>query len=102
MWKIGNRISFAIDTHCLGEFHATYNSRAFALPTVAPLLNATNSRLFVGTGNCDTMTVRFENLSITYSDVLRKRDLTGTVTRPVPASGAPTGNNGPRPTSDDQ
>jgi hypothetical protein len=96
MSKIGNRVSFAIDTHCHGEFHATYNSRAFTLPTVAPLLNATNCRLFVGTGNCNTMTVRFENLSIAYSDVLRKRDLTGTVTGPVPASGAPAGNDGQR------
>jgi hypothetical protein len=97
MWKIGNWMSFAIDTHCRGDFHATYDSRAFALPTVAPLLNATNSRLFVGTGNCDTMTVRFEDLSITYSDVLRKDKSTGAVTGPVPASGAPTGNDGPRP-----
>jgi hypothetical protein len=29
-------------------------------------LNSTNSRLVIGTGNCDTMSVRFEDLSIAY------------------------------------
>lgn len=65
MTKIGKNVQFAIDADFQGEFHQDFVSPPIHLPTAATLLNASNSRLLVGTGNCDTMRVRFEELSIT-------------------------------------
>ena len=67
MTKSGRQVRFEIDADCKGEFHTDFDSPVIDLPTTAPLLNATNSRLLVGTGNCDTMTVRFDELSIIYT-----------------------------------
>jgi hypothetical protein len=67
MWKTGKWVRFAVDADFQGEFRADFASRPIDLPAVAPLLNSTNSRLLVGTGNCDTMTVRFEELSVAYT-----------------------------------
>ncbi|MBU4398429.1 MAG: FecR family protein, partial [Planctomycetes bacterium] len=66
MSKTGKWATFAVDADAKGEFHADFAGPPIDLPATAPLLDATNSRLLVGTGNCDTMTVRFEELSITY------------------------------------
>ncbi len=68
MWKTGKWVRFAVDADFQGEFRADFASRPIELPATAPLLNATNSRLLVGTGNCDTMTVRFEELSVGYTE----------------------------------
>ncbi len=62
MWKNGRLVKFAVDADFQGEFHADFVSRPIDLATVAPLLNSTNSRLLVGTGNCDSMTVRFRGI----------------------------------------
>ena len=67
MWKTGKWVKFAVDADFQGQFHADFTSRAIDLTADAPLLNAANSRLLVGTGNCDTMTVRFEELSVAYT-----------------------------------
>ncbi len=64
--KTGRCVKFAVDANFKGEFQQDFISRPIDLPTAAPLLDATNSRLLVGTGNCNTMTVRFEELSVTY------------------------------------
>ncbi len=67
MSKTGKSVRFAVDADFQGEFQPDFVSRPIHLLAAGPpLLNATNSRLLVGTGNCDTMTVRFEELSITY------------------------------------
>ena len=67
MVKEGTRVQFAVDANYTGHFQADFSSPWIDLPAVMPLLNANNSRLVVGTGNCDTMKVRFEDLSITYA-----------------------------------
>ncbi len=64
--KTGRCVKFAVDADFKGEFQQDFISRPIDLPTAVPLLDATNSRLLVGTGNCDIMTVRFEELSVTY------------------------------------
>ncbi len=64
--KTGRCVKFAVDADFNGEFQPDFISRPIDLPTAVPLLDATNSRLLVGTGNCDVMTVRFEELSVTY------------------------------------
>ena len=71
MSKSGKWVTFAVDRNFTGQFHADFTSPPIDLPATAPLLNATNSRLLVGTGYCDTMTVSFEELSVTFpkSDV---------------------------------
>jgi len=85
MTKTGPWVWFALDFGAKGPFHADYVSRRVRLPTAAPLLNATNSRLLVGTGNCDTMTVRFEELSITYYKTPQER-ASGSLNKPDPAA----------------
>ncbi|MBN1394911.1 MAG: hypothetical protein JW959_07805, partial [Pirellulales bacterium] len=63
----GKSVTFAVDADFDGEFQPDFVSRPIHLLAAGPsLLDATNSRLLVGTGNCDAMTVRFEELSITY------------------------------------
>ena len=42
--------------------------------TTAPLLGTSNSRLLVGTGNCNTMSVRFEKLSIAYTTAAKQKE----------------------------
>ncbi|MCG2683205.1 MAG: FecR family protein [Planctomycetales bacterium] len=66
MSKTGKWATFAVDADFKGQFHEDFTSPPLDLPAAAPLSNATNSRLLVGTGNCDTMTVRFEELSVTF------------------------------------
>ncbi len=65
--KTGGSLRFAVDAACRGPFHADFTSWPIDLRSTAPLLNAANSRLLVGTGNCKTMTVRFEELSAMYT-----------------------------------
>ena len=67
MSKTGKWVRFAVDADFQGRIPADFTSRPIDLAADAPLLNAANSRLLVGTGNCDTMTVRFEELSIAYT-----------------------------------
>lgn len=64
--KTGNWIRYAITADTAGGQEPAFLLWA-NLKTAAPLLNTGNSRLFVGTGYCDTMTVRFEKLSVTYT-----------------------------------
>jgi hypothetical protein len=71
--KFGDKIRFTFDADYDGRFSADFHGRDIDLRTVAPLLNATNSRLFVGTGYCDTMSVRFEEITIVYSDARHTR-----------------------------
>ncbi len=67
MSKVGKWVRFAVDADFEGEFQPDFVSRPIhILAAGPPLLNATNSRLLVGAGYCDTITVRFEELSITY------------------------------------
>ncbi len=72
MSKTGKWVRFTVNTECKGPFHADFHGPLIDLPETAPLLNSTNSRLLVGTGNCDTMTVRFEELSVAYTDTARE------------------------------
>ncbi len=68
MSKVGKWVRFAVDADFEGEFQQDFVSRSIHLLAAGPpLLDATNSRLLVGTSYCDTMTVRFEELSITYT-----------------------------------
>ncbi len=66
MTKTGKKVRFAIDSAIEGPFREQFTSHPMNLREFAPLLNIGNSRLLVGTGNCDTMTVRFEELSIRF------------------------------------
>ncbi len=83
MVKRGKWLQFFVDADFNGRFEADFQTRWLDLAAVMPLLDSTNSRLALGTGNCDTMTVRFEDLSIIYA----KRG--GTVELP-PRDGAAT------------
>jgi hypothetical protein len=83
--KTGKWVTFAIDANFEGQFHADFASIPLDLTATAPLLNATNSRLLVGTGNCDTMTVRFENLSLTYAKSGREPASAADGRKPGPA-----------------
>ncbi len=67
MVKRGKWLQFLVDADFNGEFKTDYQTRYIDLPAAMPLLNSTNSRLVIGTGNCDTMSVRFEDLSIVYT-----------------------------------
>ena len=69
--KTDKWMRFAVNADYTGTFRPQF-VRWVDLQREAPLLNAANSRLFVGTGYCDTMTVRFEELSLTYSKDVRK------------------------------
>ncbi len=68
MSKTGKWVTFALDGDFQGQFHQIFAGPPVDLPATAPLLNETNSRLLVGVGNCDTMTVRFEELLVTYPE----------------------------------
>ena len=67
MAKEGGRVRFFLDADYNGKFHADFSSQWFDLHRSAPSLNAANSRLFIGTGNCNTVTVRIEELSVSYT-----------------------------------
>ncbi len=67
MLKRGKWLQFLVDADFNGEFHTDFQCRYLDLAAVMPLLNSTNSHLAIGTGNCDTMSVRFEDLSIVYT-----------------------------------
>ena len=66
MWKTGKWVTFAIDSDFESPYGNYFQSPALDLHVVAPLLNEENSRLFVGAGDCDIMTVRFEELLVTH------------------------------------
>ncbi len=66
-WKRGNWMGFEVDADFKGKFQKDFSSRPINLNTLAPLLNATDSRLFVGTGNCAAGAIRIEDLSVTFS-----------------------------------
>jgi hypothetical protein len=67
MVKTGDWVRFAVGVNFTGRFTGDYETPPIKLSAAMPLLNSTNSRLVVGTGNCDTMSVRFEDLSIVYT-----------------------------------
>ncbi len=62
MVKTGDWVCFSVAANFTGGFTGDYETPPISLSTAMPLLNATNSRLVVGTGNCDTMSVQFEDL----------------------------------------
>ena len=76
MVKRDKWLQFLVDADPKGNFHTDFQTRWIDLPAVMPELNATNSRLVLGTGNCDTMSVRFEDFSIVYTKppVVRQPD----------------------------
>lgn len=74
MWKSGKWVTFAVDANVDRPPGNYYQSPTLDLTAVAPLLNKTNSRLFVGTGHCDTMAVRFDELSIVQKQSHAKED----------------------------
>ncbi len=80
MTKSGRWVRFDIDADCKGQFHTDFDSPVIDLAATAPLLNATNSRLLVGTGICGTMTVRFEEISIVFTR--SKREISSAVLAP--------------------
>ena len=67
MVKRGKWLQFLVDADYNGQFQTDFQTRYIDLPAAMPSLNSTNSRLVIGTGNCDTMSVRFEDLSIVYT-----------------------------------
>jgi hypothetical protein len=72
--KSGDNIRFTLDADYDGRFRADFHGRDVKLRAVAPLLNETNSRLFVGTGNCDAVAVRFEDITITCQDNVHQKE----------------------------
>jgi hypothetical protein len=72
--KYGDNIRFTFDADYDGRFSADFHGRNVKLRAVAPLLNETNSRLFVGTGNCDAVEVRFEDITITCQDNVHQKE----------------------------
>ena len=68
MWKRGNWVGFDMDADFNGKFSADYSTRTINLKLSAPLLDETNSRLFIGTGNCKPGMIRFEDVTITFSE----------------------------------
>ena len=63
--KIGKTLTFSIGPEKPSIYEKTYESPPIDLAAATPWLNATNSRLMLGTGNCELMSVRFETLSAT-------------------------------------
>ena len=103
MWKAGNSVGFEVDANFEEPVHKQFASRPIDLSlAIPPLLDATNSRLLIGTGNCDTVTVRFEELSVAYSKT-SKEQAAGPPASRVPAAhtasvkGGATTNNHPTP-----
>ena len=72
MWKNGEWVRFAVDADFDKEFKPDFISRPIHLRDSAPLLDESNSRLVVGAGNCDTMNARFEELSVSFSEPVKK------------------------------
>ena len=64
MVKRGKWLQFFVDANFDGRFQADFQCRWLDLAAIMPELNSTNSRLVIGAGNCDTMSVRLEDLSI--------------------------------------
>ena len=88
MTKVGRSATFSVDADFNGEFRPDFTSRAIDLTAAGPpLLNATNCRLLIGVGNCDTMKVTIEELSITYSETSKKPSATSLRTDHPPAAG---------------
>ncbi|MCG2684949.1 MAG: FecR family protein, partial [Planctomycetales bacterium] len=88
LWKKGKWVTFAVDADFKGQFLGAFAGRPIDLSVAAPLLDAANSRLLVGTGNCDVMTVRFEELSATYTETKNEqREISPTGTTKSPERG---------------
>jgi hypothetical protein len=69
MEKTGPWISFSLDADYDGVFNPDYVGRKIHILSAGPqLLDRANSRLLVGTGNCDKMKVRIEELSVEYAN----------------------------------
>ena len=71
--KVGPTVQFTIGPEKPNSYEKEYESPPIDLPSAAPLLNGSNSRLFAGTGNCVNMSVRFENFTVTENTVKEKQ-----------------------------
>jgi len=67
-------VGFEVEANLDQPTQKKYSSRPINLSLdIPPLLDASNSHLLIGTGNCDTVTVGFEDLSISYSQTPEER-----------------------------